>query len=143
MAAGFVVPGLPAGGVRAERNALQDLYDATIAYNVRYSGETYRGPLQAVLYLLTFPVAARAGGFTVAAGGAAARCCSPVSLATANGWSRSGIGRRGVPVDRDQRQPRTATVFRPGAAAAGPRGSMGRERCCGRVDRAINSSRSP
>jgi hypothetical protein len=36
--------------------ALADLYDATITYNVRYSGETYAGPLQAVMYLLTFPV---------------------------------------------------------------------------------------
>jgi hypothetical protein len=32
------------------------LYDATIVYNVRYSGETYEGPLHALTYLFTFPV---------------------------------------------------------------------------------------
>ena len=33
-----------------------DLYDATITYNVQYSGETYRGVGHFVSYLLTFPV---------------------------------------------------------------------------------------
>jgi hypothetical protein len=37
-------------------HALRDLYDATIVYNIRYSGETYEGPWHAVWYLLTFPV---------------------------------------------------------------------------------------
>lgn len=37
-------------------HGLRDLYDATITYNVRYSGETYEGPWHAVSYLLTFPI---------------------------------------------------------------------------------------
>ena len=36
--------------------ALADLYEATIAYNLRYSGETYSGPLHFLGYLLTFPI---------------------------------------------------------------------------------------
>ena len=36
--------------------AVTPLYDATIAYNLQYSGETYSGPLHFVSYLLTFPV---------------------------------------------------------------------------------------
>ena len=32
------------------------LYDATITYNVQYSGETYAGPGDAVWYLMTFPI---------------------------------------------------------------------------------------
>jgi hypothetical protein len=36
--------------------ALRDLYQATVAYNVHYSGETYTGPLQMGSYLLRFPV---------------------------------------------------------------------------------------
>lgn len=37
--------------------ALGPLYAATIEYNMRYSGETYAGPLHFVRYLLTFPIA--------------------------------------------------------------------------------------
>ncbi len=37
--------------------ALDDLYRATILYNVRYSGETYGGRLHMLRYLVTFPVA--------------------------------------------------------------------------------------
>jgi 4-amino-4-deoxy-L-arabinose transferase-like glycosyltransferase len=36
--------------------ALKPLYDATIQYNVQYSGETYTGPAHFVRYLLTFPI---------------------------------------------------------------------------------------
>lgn len=36
--------------------ALDDLYDATIAYNMFYSGETYSSPLHMASYLLTFPI---------------------------------------------------------------------------------------
>ena len=32
------------------------LYDATITYNLHYSGQTYTGPLHFVWYLLTFPI---------------------------------------------------------------------------------------
>lgn len=37
-------------------DALGAFYDATILYNVRYSGETYQGPIDFFRYLLTFPV---------------------------------------------------------------------------------------
>lgn len=56
LAAGFLVPvavlvaGFAAGG------ALEDLYHATITYNLFYSGETYGGWLAFVTYLFTFPV---------------------------------------------------------------------------------------
>jgi hypothetical protein len=36
--------------------ALRDLFEATIVYNVHYSGQTYAGPLDAVRYLIAFPV---------------------------------------------------------------------------------------
>ena len=36
--------------------ALNDLYQATIAYNVQYSGETYAGPLDMARYLVKFPI---------------------------------------------------------------------------------------
>jgi 4-amino-4-deoxy-L-arabinose transferase-like glycosyltransferase len=56
MAAGFVI--LPALVLAwfALHGAVADLHDATITYNVQYSGQTYGGPLQAIWYLLTFPV---------------------------------------------------------------------------------------
>jgi Dolichyl-phosphate-mannose-protein mannosyltransferase len=38
------------------RTAIEPLYEATITYNVQYSGETYQGPLHFVRYLLTFPI---------------------------------------------------------------------------------------
>jgi hypothetical protein len=56
LAAGFLLPVLVFGLWFAGGHALTDLYDATILYNVRYSGETYRGLVHAVTFLLTFPV---------------------------------------------------------------------------------------
>ena len=56
LAAGFVIVPLGLLTVFVVAGAVPDLYDATITYNVRYSGETYRGPFQAFVYLLTFPV---------------------------------------------------------------------------------------
>ncbi len=56
LAAGFAVPVALLIAWFAYGRALTDLYDATIVYNVRYSGETYTGPAGAVVYLLTFPV---------------------------------------------------------------------------------------
>jgi hypothetical protein len=37
-------------------HALRDLYDATIGYNLFYSGETYTSRLQMLTYLITFPI---------------------------------------------------------------------------------------
>ena len=56
IAAGFLIPVAAFTTWFAFGHALSDLYDATILYNVRYSGETYEGPLHAVAYLLTFPI---------------------------------------------------------------------------------------
>ena len=53
---GFVIPAAVFAGWFAGGHSLRALYDATVAYNLRYSGETYAGPLQAVIYLLTFPI---------------------------------------------------------------------------------------
>jgi hypothetical protein len=40
----------------ARAHALRDLYDATIGYNLFYSGETYSNRLEMLTYLITFPV---------------------------------------------------------------------------------------
>ncbi len=40
----------------AAGGALDDLYQATIVYNVRYSGETYASRWHMLTYLLTFPI---------------------------------------------------------------------------------------
>jgi hypothetical protein len=47
---GVMVVCFSAGG------ALRDLWDATIVYNLRYSGETYSGAWAFAQYLVTFPV---------------------------------------------------------------------------------------
>src|SRR5205085_5606463 len=52
---GLIVP-LALGVVFWRGAALNDLYQATIAYNVQYSGETYAGPLAMARYLVTFPI---------------------------------------------------------------------------------------
>ena len=54
--AGFATPLLLFAMVFAATGTLDDAYDATISYNVRYSGETYSGPAHFLGYLLTFPV---------------------------------------------------------------------------------------
>jgi hypothetical protein len=56
MAAGFLLPIALLTAWFSVGHGLRDLYDATITYNVRYSGETYEGPWHAVSYLLTFPI---------------------------------------------------------------------------------------
>jgi hypothetical protein len=56
MALGFCIPVLAMLTVFALGGALGALYDATILYNLRYSGETYAGPLDVVRYLTAFPI---------------------------------------------------------------------------------------
>lgn len=56
-ALGGAIPVLAAIGWFGLRGGLADLYQATIAYNLRYSGETYAGPLDLFRYLVSFPVA--------------------------------------------------------------------------------------
>lgn len=56
LAVGFLAPVAAMAGLFAARGALQDLYLATVAYNLFYSGETYAGWMAFLTYLVTFPV---------------------------------------------------------------------------------------
>jgi hypothetical protein len=56
LAAGFSMPPLAMIVFFAIEGAIRPFFDATILYNLRYSGETYAGPLDAVRYLLSFPI---------------------------------------------------------------------------------------
>ena len=56
MAAGVAAPVVVMVGGFWAAGALEDLYLATIAYNLRYSGETYASRWHMVQYLLTFPI---------------------------------------------------------------------------------------
>ena len=53
---GLVDPADALRRVLARRWRSDDLYQATIAYNVQYSGETYAGPLDMARYLVRFPI---------------------------------------------------------------------------------------
>jgi len=53
---GFLIPVIVFASWFVVGHGLGDLYDATITYNVKYSGETYQGPWHAVSYLFTFPI---------------------------------------------------------------------------------------
>jgi hypothetical protein len=56
LAAGcLIVPGT-LFTVFAVNGAVRDLYQATVGYNLQYSGETYTGPVHFARYLLVFPV---------------------------------------------------------------------------------------
>lgn len=56
LAIGFVIPAAAFAAWLGSAGALRDAYEATIAYNLDYSGETYGGLAHALWYLLTFPV---------------------------------------------------------------------------------------
>jgi hypothetical protein len=56
LAAGILVPVAAVAAWLAVNGALGDLYQATIVYNLRYSGETYGGAWSVVRYVATFPV---------------------------------------------------------------------------------------
>jgi hypothetical protein len=53
---GFALPALAIPIIFALGNALRPLIDATILYNLEYSGETYQRPLDVARYLGTFPI---------------------------------------------------------------------------------------
>lgn len=53
---GFLLPVAATAAYFAFRGALDDLVQATLVYNLRYSGETYRGAIGFVRYLVTFPI---------------------------------------------------------------------------------------
>lgn len=56
MMLGFAIPVLAMLVVFAFGGSLGALYDATILYNLQYSGETYAGPFDVVRYLIAFPI---------------------------------------------------------------------------------------
>ena len=56
LALGFIIPIAALAAWLGSGGALRDAYQATVAYNLDYSGETYRGPAHALTYLLVFPV---------------------------------------------------------------------------------------
>ena len=56
LALGVALPIVATLALFAAAGALDDLYHATITYNLRYSGETYRSAGDVLRYLVTFPV---------------------------------------------------------------------------------------
>ena len=131
VALGFCAPVLIMLIVFAGGGALRDLYEATITYNVQYSGETYAGPLDAVRYVLTFPVErARVdalwtlGGagcliLIAASRGRRERLVAPLWVAAACA-SIAVNGSRGLPQYFVQANPALALAAGWGAAVAWP-----------------------
>lgn len=56
VAAGWAMPLVATAMFFAAHGALDDAYEATIAYNLAYSGETYAGASAFLRYLVAFPV---------------------------------------------------------------------------------------
>lgn len=72
LVAGAAAPGLAMIALYWSAGGLQDLVDATVLYNLRYSGTTYEGPVDFVRYLVTFPVQhARVDGLWLTGGAGA------------------------------------------------------------------------
>ena len=122
IASGFGLVGAVTLAYFAAHGALGELRLATIDYNLRYAGETYRsGLLGALGYLVTMPlnrIRAEMLWFLGAAGA--------VSLLLTGTWtppprvgSRARLAGSGCPVDRHQWRPRSAAVLRSGRASPG------------------------
>jgi hypothetical protein len=116
----------------AAGHALDDLYQATIVYNVRYSGETYASRWQMLAYLLTFPIQhARVdalwfvGGLgclaSIVAGLKRRETWLPVIWVAASCLAIAINGSRGLPQYFVQAAPGLALAAGLGAAAALPR----------------------
>ncbi|MFN8058809.1 MAG: hypothetical protein U0Q12_06545 [Vicinamibacterales bacterium] len=132
LSAGVALPILAMLTWFAAHGALADLYQATVAYNVEYSGETYADALAFPRYLLTFPIAhARVDGLWFAGGlgclvllGAGVRdgrlVVWPLWVAVAC-LSIAINGSRGLPQYFVQAQPALAMAAGVAAAWAWPR----------------------
>lgn len=53
---GFIIPVMLFAVIFITSSAWDDLWQATLVYNLEYSGETYRGPWGFLSYLVTFPI---------------------------------------------------------------------------------------
>ena len=69
LAAGAAVPLAALAAAFAAAGAWRDLWEATVSYNLQYSGETYRSAVDVLRYALVFPVRqARVDGLWLAGG---------------------------------------------------------------------------
>ena len=121
LAAGSLVIPLALLAVFWRGGALSDLYQATIGYNLLYSGETYAAHGDIVRYLLTSR-SAMPGSIPCGSSAARLRRSSVGGAGRATGlggvaWSPVR-GSRSPASDRDQRQPRPARILPAGAAGA-------------------------
>jgi hypothetical protein len=72
LVAGAALPPLAMVVLYGAAGGLRDLVDATVVYNLRYSGTTYEGPAHFLRYLATFPVRhARVDGLWLTGGAGA------------------------------------------------------------------------
>ena len=86
---GFVLAAGVMAAWFASHGALGDLYQATIVYNLRYSGETYSGPWAMLRFLLTFPVRhARVDALWFLGGAGVRRAAGPRRPGTGDSPSR-------------------------------------------------------
>ena len=123
VASGFVTVVATMLAIFAIAGAFDDLYHATISYNVFYSGETYASRFAMLGYLLRFPIErARVDGLWFVGGlGCAVILVTALVRRTRAGHAGPPAGAVGggrVPVDRGERQPRPAAVLPAGGARA-------------------------
>ncbi|HSC27171.1 MAG TPA: glycosyltransferase family 39 protein [Vicinamibacterales bacterium] len=79
--AGFLVPVAATLGIFAYGGSLRAMYDATVLYNMQYSGETYGGLAHFLRYLATFPIQQARVDALWTLGGAGCLILLPASLA--------------------------------------------------------------
>ena len=123
VASGFVTVVATMLAIFAIAGAFDDLYHATISYNVFYSGETYASRFAMLGYLLRFPIErARVDGLWFVGGlGCAVILVTALVRRTRAGTpdlAAGAVGGGRVPLDRGQRQPRPAAVLPAGGAGA-------------------------
>ena len=117
--AGAIVPVAIIFSWMAGAGALKDLIDATIDYNLQYSGETYPSRPAMLLYLIDVSDSSGAARLAVVSRRTRVGCADyrgrlEPSPAGNGRWQHppargAAVGGGGVPCDRDQRQSRTAS----------------------------------